>query len=137
MSFCLVLIITTTAPVSQQAGDLGRARSGSLCGELLRRRRALLCPIFRSQNSRTGSPSLRSNRRGAGSGTPLSTANSTSSRRSGLLICSEPLSNRGHDDEHPALSIITPVLNGEAFIGDAIRSVHQAAALGADVEHHR
>jgi hypothetical protein len=35
----------------------------------------------------------------------------------------------------PALSIITPVLNGEAFIGAAIRSVHQAAALGADVEH--
>ncbi len=35
----------------------------------------------------------------------------------------------------PTLSIITPVLNGGAFLPKAIRSVAEAAAMGADVEH--
>lgn len=35
----------------------------------------------------------------------------------------------------PVISIITPVLNGEAFIGRAIRSVADAADMGADIEH--
>jgi len=35
----------------------------------------------------------------------------------------------------PTLSIITPVLNGGSFLLKAIRSVAEAAAIGADVEH--
>src|SRR5690606_30717890 len=35
----------------------------------------------------------------------------------------------------PTLSIITPVLNGGSFLPKAIRSVAEAAAMGADVEH--
>ena len=35
----------------------------------------------------------------------------------------------------PTLSIVTPVLNGEAFVGKALHSVAEASALGADIEH--